>query len=224
MKKYFVIGNWKNNPNSKKEAENNFKTIKAKKYNPKKVEVVVCPSFLHLNSIVSSYKGKNIKFGAQNFYLNDGKSYTGEIMIDQLKEYKLNYVIIGHAERRLLGETDELVAKKIKHAIENKIKPVLCIGELERDSKGEYLKLIEKQLRSSISNINEDEIKKIIIAYEPLWAIGTNKIVSPSEIHVINILIKKILTSKYSRKIAFGIPILYGGSVDPENCNKIIKE
>ncbi len=222
MKKYIIIANWKNNPNTLKEALNNFKIIKTKRFDLKKMEVVICPSFLHLSELNSSYRGKSFKFGVQNFYINDNDSHTGEVTINQLQDLNIQYAIIGHAERRKLGESDTLVSEKLKEALENRIRPILCIGEDERDEKGEYLKFLEKQLISSLNNISEKEIKKIVIAYEPLWAIGTNKYVSPADIHIVNILIKKLLTTKYGRKDAFAVPILYGGSVDAENCNELI--
>lgn len=132
MKKYLIVGNWKNSPESQAEANKNFKIIKTKKVNTKKIKPVICPSLIHLAVLSKSYKGKVWEFGAQNFYINDGKFHTGETTLAQIKDTGADYVIIGHAERRQLGESNELVALKIQNAIDNKFTPILCIGEDER--------------------------------------------------------------------------------------------
>lgn len=222
MKKYLVVGNWKNNPDTQTEANKNFKVIKSKKVNTKKIKPVICPSMLHLVELSKNYKGKVWSLGAQNFHIDDEKSHTGETSLAQIKDAGVEYVIVGHAERRMLGESNELIAAKIQNAIDNKIIPILCIGEEERDAGGKYLNFLNEQLYKSLAKISSKDFKKVIIAYEPLWAIGSNKSVDPEEVHVINILIKKTLTSIYSRKEAFAAQILYGGSVDVENCSEIL--
>jgi triosephosphate isomerase (TIM) len=223
MKKYLIIGNWKNSPDTLAEAKKNLKIIKSKKFNIKKVEPVVCPSMVHLADLAKNYRGKVLSFCAQNFYVDDKKFHTGETSPAQLLDLGVKYVIIGHAERRQLGETNELIASKIRSAIDRGFTPVLCIGEEIRDSGGKYLKYLEEQLYKSLVNISKKDICKIVIAYEPLWAIGNNRSVEPEEIHVVNILIKKLLTSIYSRKEAFATKILYGGSVDVDNCSRILE-
>lgn len=223
-KKYLVIGNWKNNPDTLKEARSNFRIIKAKKIDSKRIETVICPPLVHLSDLANSYKGKIFKLGAQNFYIDGSGPHTGEVTLNQLEDLKVKYLIIGHAERRELGESNELISAKIKNALERKFVPILCIGETERDSKGNYLSYLEEQIVKSLEQISKEEIKKIVIAYEPVWAIGSNKAVTPEEIHVMNIFIKKILSSIYNRKLAFGVKILYGGSVDPDNCHEILEK
>ncbi len=223
MKKYLIVANWKNYPDSLKEAKKNFEIIKSQKIPKSKPEIILCPSILHLSDLVKNYRGKNIQFGAQNFFPFQDESCTGEISMMQIKDLGIKHVIVGHAERRTFGETNEMVAKKLKNSISFGLRPILCIGEHERDKSGSYLRFLEEQLIESINLLDEKELKKIVIAYEPLWAIGTNTPVRPSDIHVINILIKKVLSSIYGRKDAFKVKILYGGSVDPENCQEIIK-
>ena len=222
-KKYLIVGNWKNHPDTLAEARKNFKIIKAKKVNTGRVLPVVCPPTIYLSDLKNSYRGRGIRFGAQNFYLQDEKPHTGETSLTQLKDLGVEFVIVGHAERRALGETNELIAEKLQNALDAKLKPILCIGENERDSGGEYLKFLEEQLAMSLRQIAKDDLKKIVIAYEPVWAIGSNRSVSPDEIHTMNIFIKKTLASLYARKEAFKVPILYGGSVNADNCQEILE-
>lgn len=222
-RKYLIVGNWKSAPETIIEARKNFRIIKSKKIDARKIIPVICPPLLFLVDLSKKYTGKVYKFATQNFYLNDGVPHTGETTLDQLVDLKVEYAIIGHAERREIGETNSLVAEKVKHSLDKNITPILCIGEKERDLKGEYLKFLEEQLIESLAKVQKSSLNKIVIAYEPVWAIGGNKSVGHEDIYTINIFIKKTLSSIYGRKEAFEVPILYGGSVDAENCNQILK-
>jgi triosephosphate isomerase len=221
--KYLIVANWKNYPDSLKEAKKNFNIIKSKKISTKKIVTVICPSVVHLGELARSYRGKNISFGAQNFIYDQKKPHTGEISIPQLNDLGVQYVIVGHAERRAMGEDNELIANKIRGAVDNGIMPILCVGEIKRDSSGEYLKYVERELIESLAKIDKKNLDKIVIAYEPIWAIGKGKkAISPHEIHQMVIFIKKVLVSRFDKKIAMSVPVIYGGSVDPDNCEEIL--
>lgn len=157
--------------------------------------------------------------------ISDQKPYTGEISISELKNLKIEYVIIGHSERRSLGENDEIISQKIALAIGNKITPIVCVGELQRDHNGEYLKEVEKQLIEGLSKISKKDLNKVVIAYEPVFAIGKgHKSLTTYEIHQMVIFIKKILVSRFNKKVAMDVPIIYGGSVDEDNSQEILNE
>jgi triosephosphate isomerase len=221
--KFLIVANWKNSPGTLKEAKKNFKQIKSKKINSKVIPVI-CPSLLHLTELSSNYRGKIFTFGAQNFVADSKRPHTGEVSIEQIIEMNIDYAIVGHAERRALGEDNFMVADKIKTAIENGIKPILCIGEKERDPRGEYLKFVEQQLVESLSKIKKTDLDKVVVAYEPVWTIGKgNKSINTHEIHQMVIFVKKILVSKFDKKMAMNVPILYGGSVDSDNSKEILE-
>jgi len=221
--KSLIVANWKNTPDSYREAKKNFDLIKKTKIDSKKIIPVICPSVIHLPEIKKSYSGTVYNFGSQDVHFEDKKPRTGEISIDQLTDLGIQYCIVGHADHRELGEDNFTVAQKISNLIDKKITPILCIGEIDRDAQGQYLRFVEQQLIESLSKIKKSDLDKIVIAYEPVWAIGTGKkSITTHEIHQMVIFIKKILTSKFDKKIAMNMAILYGGSVDPENAKDIL--
>jgi triosephosphate isomerase len=221
--KYLIIANWKNTPETFKEAKKNFDIIKSKKINPKKIIAVICPDLLHLSELSRGYRGKILEFGAQNVNVDLKKPHTGEVSINQIKDLGVKYVIAGHAERRALGETSEDVGHKVAGIINEGLIPVLCVGELERDNEGDYLRFVEEQVIKSLDPIKKKDLNKIIIAYEPVWAIGKGKKpISTHEIHKMVIFIRKILVSRFDKKTAMEVPILYGGSVDDSNAKEIL--
>ena len=168
---------------------------------------------------------KKIFLGSQNLSSTDNGTSTGEVSALQLKNLKVSYSIVGHSERRALGETDEMVAKKIKLALKYGITPILCIGEKERDRHGTYLHLLEEQIRKSISGIGRGSISKIVIAYEPVWAIGksTTDAMNSHNLHEMTIFIRKVLSSVCGRDLAHKVQIIYGGSVEKGNAIDLIK-
>jgi triosephosphate isomerase len=221
--KYLIVANWKDSPETLTEAKKNFKIIKSKKISSKIIPVI-CPSVMHLNEIISGYSGKVVNFGVQNFSADTKNPHTGEISIDQIKNLNVRYAIVGHAERRALGEDNFAVAEKVSAAINNDIMPILCVGEVERDKRGEYLRTVEQQIVESLSKIKKADLDKIVIAYEPVWTIGKgNKSINTHEIHQMVIFVKKILVSKFDKKIAMNVPIIYGGSVDADNSWDILE-
>jgi len=221
--KKLIIANWKCNPASQKEAEYIFKVVKKGILDfglRKNTEIVICPPYVFLSSI--KHQVSNIKLGAQDCFYEKKGAYTGEISPLMLKDLGVKYVIIGHSERRrYLKETDEVINKKIKMALKSGLYPILCIGEEEKNSSSS---IIREQLKKGLSKISFSKVANIIIAYEPIWAIGTGNACVPEEVLKINLFIKKTLTQLYNRKIAEKIKIIYGGSVNSKNAADYVKE
>jgi len=192
------------NPGSLEEAKKIFNKIKIAAGKLKKVETVICPPFVYLPSLRAT--------GAQNIFYEEKGAYTGEISVKMLKDLGVKYVIIGHSERREMGETDEIINKKIKAGLEAGLKVVFCVGEKKRDGENEYLNFVKNQINKGLKNIPKKFFKNLIIAYEPVWAISSQKRAradNPESALKMAVFIKRTLLSP--------IPILYGGSVNPEN-------
>jgi triosephosphate isomerase len=224
MRKPFMAGNWKMNKNAK-EAVSLAKSLKDKLKDVNDRDILICPSFTVLNAVYEEVKGSNIKLGAQNMYFEDSGAYTGEVSPIMLKDF-CEYVILGHSERReFFDETDEMVNKKVKKALQHGLKPILCIGEtLEQREKNETFDIIKNQLKNSLKGIDKDNIKKIIIAYEPVWAIGTGKNATPEQAEDVHAFIRKEIEKIYGKETASGIIILYGGSVKPDNVKDLMEK
>jgi triosephosphate isomerase len=231
-KRKIVIGNWKMNPLSLKEAEKLFANIAKSMSSIKKTEIVICPPFLYLDKLAKIRTSK-IKLGAQNVFGGNppagGSAYTGEISGDMLYNIGARYVIVGHSERRNPlaggGETNEIVNKKVKVSIGAGLIPILCVGEKVRDENHEYLNFVKRQIEECLNGVSKNFISKVIIAYEPVWAIGRGAFpATPEEFREMNIFIKKILSDKFGVKEVSKIKIIYGGSVDNKNTESFIKD
>lgn len=221
--KKLIVGNWKMNPLTIKEAKKIFNNFKKQKHQTKNITTVFCPPSLFLQELKKSYTGSKIFFGAQNTFWEKEGSRTGEISPDMIKEAGVNFVIIGHSERRALGENNEMVAQKVKTALKIGLHVILCIGEPERDEHGNHLRFIDEELRESLRGVGRQLVKKLNIAYEPIWAIGKgNNAMSPEDLHRMSLYVRKKLFGIYGRKIAGEIPILYGGSVNSDNAKDIV--
>lgn len=222
--KSLIIANWKCNPVTLVEAGNLFNTIRRGIKGIKKAEVVVCPPFIFLESLVR-LSSKTISLGAQDCFWENKGAFTGEVSPAMIKKIGVNYVILGHSERRkYFSETDEVVNKKIKKSLKEKLKPILCIGEtIEEKKQGDKIKVIREELKRGLKGISQKEIKNIIIAYEPIWAIGTGENCSIEETMSSVLLIRKMISKIYSRQIAAKTRILYGGSVTSRNAGDYIK-
>jgi triosephosphate isomerase len=220
-----IVANWKMNPEKIAEAKALFSGIKRASGKYKKTKVVVCVPSVYLAQF-SKKTGTHFFLGAQDtFYLNKG-SFTGAVSPQMLRDIGVTHVIVGHSERRSLGETNELVSKKTRAVIESGMTAIVCIGEKERDAKGKYLMWLENQIKDSLSGIGKKHLKKLLIAYEPIWAIGktASESVTPVELHQMSIFVHKILTKVYGKKSGLSIPVLYGGSVEPDNARSLIDE
>jgi triosephosphate isomerase len=220
-----IIANWKMNPQSKKEAEILFKKISILIKNIKNTEIIICPPFPFL-FIKEKIKNKSIKLGSQDVFYEKEGSYTGEISAGMIKDFGAEYVLVGHSERRTIGDTDEQVNKKVLATLKSKMSPIFCIGESDRDTNGFYLSFIKQQIIEGLLNVPKPQMKNIIFAYEPIWAIGSSatRVATPVEFTEIRIFIKKIIADLYDVKTANSIRIIYGGSVNPLNAESFIKE
>ncbi len=214
--KTLIAANWKLNPSTEKEAKKLFGAVKRGVKNVKNTEVVICPPFVYLPLF------KGLTLGAQNVFYKEKGAFTGEISPLMFKDLKVKYVIVGHSEvRKYLNETNEIINKKIKAVLAVKLNPILCVGENENENKSEIL---EKQIREGLKTISSKDAKNIVIAYEPVWAIGTGKNCSSEETMSSILFIKSIITKLYNRGLSDKIKILYGGSVTSKNSDSYIKE
>ena len=174
---------------------------------------------------MAGYTGKKLIFGAQDCFWQDKGSFTGYTSPTMLSNSGVKYVILGHSETRLLtGDTSEVISRKIGAAIAAGLKVILCIGEKNRDAEAQYLQDLKNELKECLKKIDKVTMKHIMVAYEPIWAIGAAKAMMPADIHGMTIYLRKVLTEMFDKTIADATPILYGGSVNPENVEEIIKD
>jgi triosephosphate isomerase (TIM) len=219
-----IVANWKMNPQSLKEAGFIFKELSSLLKNIKHTQIVICPPFPYL-FVAQNFKNKNIFLGAQNVAKDGEGAHTGEVSSKILKNMGVSYVIVGHSERRFLGEDNITINEKILNLIKNKITPILCVGENKRDHDGFYLSFVKEQIKNCLSGIPKTQIKNIIIAYEPVWAIGKGAIreATKEEFLEMKIFIKKVISDIYDVKTAHNVLVIYGGSVNPLNAELFIK-
>ncbi len=222
MNKKIVVGNWKMNPTSVEEARRIYRSVNNTAKKLTSTDVVVCPPFVYSKLFLSKNNKNPVLVGSQDSFMEDQGSYTGEVSPLMLKDLGISYVIVGHSERRARGETDELVSKKIQAVLESGMSPILCIGEKERDAGGNYLHFIKDQIKNSLNKVSKKYINKLVIAYEPLWAIGAKEAMNTSDIHEMTLFIKKVLSDIYGHSEALSTKILYGGSVNFRNATDII--
>jgi triosephosphate isomerase len=225
MRNYIIAGNWKMNLTLEEGygLASEIKWMVADEANTK-AEVVLIPPYLHLPGIQNLLKDSNIKTGAQNCHHKNKGAYTGEVSPAMLANLGVSYVIIGHSERRQYnGETNEQLAEKINAALENGLTPIYCFGETlsERENNLE-LTITESQVKEGLFHLSEEQIKKVVLAYEPVWAIGTGKTATSAQAQEIHAFVRSILTEKYTQETSESISILYGGSMKPENAKELL--
>ena len=218
-----LIANWKMNPSSEKEAKKLVREYVDEIKSSKGVDVVACPPFQYISTLHNEYSGTKISLGAQDVFYEKKGSFTGEVSVDSLVDLKVSHVIVGHSERRSLGETNEDVAKKVKTCIKSGVIPVICIGEAERSDDGKYLKYLDKEILESLNGLARKDIAKLVIAYEPIWAIGKDKPMSGYEMHQMSIYIRKVLVKKYGKNITNKIRVIYGGSINDSNADDMVE-
>ena len=223
MKK-LIAGNWKMNSNIE-ESISLIKSLKTKLKNIDGVDVAVCPSFVSLSDAARELKGSNIELGAQNLYFEEKGAFTGEISPLMLKGI-CKYAVIGHSERRnFFHEADETINKKLIAALEHDIIPIFCIGEkLNERENGTEKNIVQNQLKKGLEGIGKYKFVKIVIAYEPVWAIGTGKNATPEQAQEMHAFIRSTLKKTCGADIASQIRILYGGSVRPDNIEGLIRQ
>ncbi len=223
--KPFIAGNWKMYKTIS-EAVEIVKALKQASPDLTEVALVVIPPFTALYDVKKTIEGSTVQLGAQNFYWEEKGAFTGEISAPMIKDAGCQYIVIGHSERRqYFGETDETVNKKIKTALSHDLIPIMCIGEsLDEREKEKTMEKIESQIIGGLEGMGQEEMRRIIIAYEPIWAIGTGLTATPFQAEEVHGFIRDKLVEKYGNESASCAIILYGGSVKPANTYELLKE
>lgn len=225
MRKPIIAGNWKLN-NTEKEAVELVTALRKGLADVDMVDIVVCPVFTVLPVVHDILLESNIGLGAQNVFWEDSGAYTGEISAPLLKDIGVQYVIIGHSERRqYFNETDETVNKRIKATLAQSLTPIVCVGEvLQEREDNKTFDVVQKQCEGAFSGLTTEDMEKIIIAYEPVWAIGTGKTATPEQAQEVHRFIRGLLTKMYDENVAQSMCIQYGGSVKPENSAELMSQ
>jgi triosephosphate isomerase len=224
-RKKLIAGNWKMNKTSS-DAVALVGEIVASAGKITDVDVVVCPPFVSLESAGKALEGSNVKLGAQNMHPEANGAFTGEISAGMLRGIFVTHVILGHSERRAyFAETDAFINLKVLAALKNQLKPILCVGETlaEREA-GATLKVVQTQLEAGLAGVNKDQASSVVIAYEPVWAIGTGKVATTDQAQEVHAFIRGLLTKIFGEAIAQKVRILYGGSMKPSNAPELLAQ
>lgn len=227
MRAKIVAGNWKMNNDleeSKSLVKKVAKSIKKKSLN--NTRVIVAPTFVSLDKVSKIAKETKVEVAAQNMHFEKNGAFTGEVSAEMLKSVGVKIVILGHSERReYFGENDALLAKKVDTALANKMEVIFCFGEVLEDRKaGKHFDVVESQIKNALFHLEAKAWKNIILAYEPVWAIGTGETASPEQAQEMHAFIRKIVAEKYTSEVAEDVSILYGGSVKPANAEEIFSK
>lgn len=224
MKK-LIVANWKMYPKSLKEAREKFVAIRKVGATLRNVQTVVCAPAPFIGDLKKLVTGHRVVLGGQNLWTEPEGACTGEISGGQLASVGAEYVVVGHSERRALGENDELVNKKVLAALKASLVVVLCVGEETRDSDGAYLRFIESQIREDLRGVAKKDLARIAVAYEPVWAIGSRALraATPEDALEVSIFIKRALLDMFG-KASEAVPVLYGGSVDAKNAKAFLSD
>ena len=226
MRKYIVAGNWKMNT-TVPEGVTLAKEVAAKaKDLPANVELIVAPPFTHLGAVAEALKGSKVGLSAQNCADHEKGAYTGEVAVSMLTSVGCQYTILGHSERRqYYGETDEKLVVKTRLALEAGLKVILCVGEnLDEREAGKHFAVVTEQTKNVLYNFTAEDLKKVVIAYEPVWAIGTGKTATAAQAEEIHACIRSVIAEKFGAEAADEMTILYGGSCKPSNAKELFAE
>ncbi len=225
MRKKIVAGNWKMN-NDSVQTEALLDEILNKKPKNSVAKIVVAPTFINLQAAVKQTEGSNVIVAAQNMHQAESGAYTGEISVNMLKSIKVNTVILGHSERRtFFGETNSILAKKVDTALKHNLTVIFCFGEELAERQAEnHFNVVENQLREGLFHISEADWDNIVLAYEPVWAIGTGETATPEQAQEMHNFIRTLISENISLGIAENTSILYGGSVKPDNAKEIFSK
>ena len=227
MQTKLVVANWKMNPGSADEAKEIIIEINKKSKSFGDVRLVVCPPFIYLNEVSEVIaKSKKIILGAQDIFIGEGVSHTGEVGVKLLKKAGVKYILVGHSERRAILDSDKIVKEKMLGSLKEGFKVILCVGEKERNEHGDHYHEVKRQIEDAIIKLSKKFIKNLIIAYEPIWAIGRpeNEAIKPDQLHEITIFIKRLISDILGAKEVDKVKILYGGSVTKNNFKEIIEK
>jgi len=225
LRKKLIAGNWKMNK-TPAEGISLIREISLEIGRQTDVDVLVCPPFTALASVGGSLEGSNIKLGAQNMHFEASGAFTGEVSPPMLRDLFVTHVILGHSERRgLFGEDDALINQKVLAALKNQLRPVLCVGETlaEREA-GDTLKVVQAQLEAALEGVGNEQAPTVVLAYEPVWAIGTGKVATSDQAQEVHAFIRGLLTKIFGETIAQKMRILYGGSMKPANAAELLNQ
>ena len=224
MRRKIVAGNWKMN-NNLTETEQLLSDLKKTMPAPS-IEVMVAPAFTNLFTAFDFLRQSPVEVIAQNMHYAENGAYTGEISVSMLKSVGVSTVILGHSERRAyFAETDELLAKKVTAAVANGMDAIFCFGEELEDRKSDnHFNVVESQLKNALFHLEAEDFKHIVLAYEPVWAIGTGETASPEQAQEVHAYVRKVIAGKYGEEVAQKVSILYGGSVKPNNAEEIFSK
>ena len=222
-RKPLIAGNWKMHKTGQEAVETAKQLVELTR-DVSDVEVMIAPTLLSIPQVAPAVEDTQVQLGAQNLYFETQGAFTGEVSAEMIKAAGAKYVLIGHSERRqLFGETDESISLKIKAAVEADLVPVFCIGETEEERNEEKtFKVLDKQVRLGLKSSSLDALDQLVLAYEPVWAIGTGKTASADQVDEVHTFLRNLLTELLSKELADGIRILYGGSVKPANAKELM--
>lgn len=225
MRQNIVAGNWKMNKNAE-QTEDLLNALIDKLPQDKAVEIIVAPTFINLASAVDHLEFTNIGVAAQNMHQAENGAFTGEISADMLKSIGVNTVILGHSERRaIFHETDAIIAAKVDKALQHQMRVIFCFGEELKDRQSnQHFNIVENQLRDGLFHLEKTAWENIVLAYEPVWAIGTGETASPEQAQEMHEFIRETIRKTYGSDIAEDVSILYGGSVKPDNAKEIFSK
>ena len=225
MRTKIVAGNWKMHKNAE-ETEDLLNELIDKLPTDKEVQIIVAPTFVNLSSAVNHLEYTNIEVSAQNMHQAESGAFTGEISADMLKSIGVNTVILGHSERRaIFHETDALIASKVNTAIKYDMTSIFCFGEELKDRQsGNHFNIVENQLKDGLFHIQAASWSNIVLAYEPVWAIGTGETASPEQAQEMHEFVRETVRKAFGNDVADGVSILYGGSVKPDNAQEIFSK
>lgn len=225
MRTPLIAGNWKMNLN-KAEATALARAVAEKSPRDGSVEVVVCPPAVYLDAVAAVLRSSPVGLGAQNVYFENDGAFTGELSTAMLLDVGCKYVILGHSERRhVLGETDAQVNKKATKALAAGLIPIVCVGEtLSQREAGQTLAVVESQVDGSLAGIVAADMSRLVIAYEPVWAIGTGKVATTAQAEEVHAALRKLLQTRYNPQVADAVRIQYGGSVKPDNAAELLAQ
>ena len=224
-RKTIIAGNWKMNKTAS-ETKKFAEELKALLPKAKWCDVVVCVPAVNISTAIKAFKDARVSVGAQNVFFEKSGAYTGEVSADMLKDLGVKYVIIGHSERRqYFGETDLIVNKKVLAALEAGLHPIICVGEtLEQRELGITMELIALQVKSALAGVSAEKLRKCVIAYEPIWAIGTGKTATADQAEEVCAQIRKVIGEVYGEAVAEAVTVQYGGSMNAKNCEELLSK
>ncbi len=220
--KYLIVGNWKMNPASAEDAKRIAKKTKLLAGKLSHTDVVACPPFPFVHFCASKALVASFHMGAQSVSVDEGGAHTGEVAAGMLASMGVKYAIVGHSEERAAGDTDEMVSRRAARALDAGLTVIACVGEKVREESGSHFAYIKEQLKNSLANISEDKRGRIVIAYEPVWAIGAKEAMQPEQVYEMSLFVKQSFADVFGPEAGLKVKVLYGGAVNSRNAADIM--